>query len=112
MQLTVVQTPISNPDGKQHFGTDMDAILGVIWKEPNEQLSEFSGKISFIYYICYVLTTINNNLFLAEMWYNVFLWAMFSSIFIHSIAAVIAFLTLRKHAVGRYIPRIKKYSPN
>lgn len=36
------------------------------------------------------------------MWYNVFLWAMFSSIFIHSVAAVIAFLTLRKHSVGRY----------
>ena len=35
------------------------------------------------------------------MWYNVFLWAMFSSIFIHSVAAIIAFLVLRKHAVGR-----------
>lgn len=38
-----------------------------------------------------------------EMWYNVFLWALFSSLFIHGVAAVVAFLTLRKHAVGRYI---------
>ncbi len=43
MQLTVVQTPIA-PDGKPSFGTDMDAILGVIWKEPNEPLNEFSGS--------------------------------------------------------------------
>jgi len=42
MQLTMVQTPIV-PDGKTSFGTDMDAILGVIWKDPNEPLKEFTG---------------------------------------------------------------------
>ncbi|KAK4008340.1 hypothetical protein OUZ56_013482 [Daphnia magna] len=56
----------------------MDFILEKITNKPNAPLEEFF-----------------------EMWYNVFLWAMFSSIFIHSVAAIIAFLTLRKHAVGR-----------
>jgi len=65
---------------KQSFTSDMDSILEVIWAKPNEPLSAFS-----------------------EMWYNVFLWALFSSLFIHGVAAVVAFLTLRKHAVGRYI---------
>lgn len=41
MQLTVVQTPIT-PDGKQSFGMD---ILEVIWTEPNEPLSAFSGEL-------------------------------------------------------------------
>ena len=80
MQLTMVQTPII-PDGKHSFGIDVvNPILGVFWKDPNEPLKEFS-----------------------EMWYNVFLWALFSSLLIHSVAAIIAFLTLRKHAVGRYM---------
>ena len=42
-------------------------------------------------------------LFYLELWYNVSLWALFLSLFIHGVAAVVAFLTLRKHAVGRYI---------
>ncbi|EDV38082.1 uncharacterized protein Dana_GF11085, isoform B [Drosophila ananassae] len=37
-----------------------------------------------------------------EMWYHVFLWALFSSIFIHTCAAVVAFFTLRKHKFGRF----------
>ncbi|KAK4008339.1 transmembrane protein 170A [Daphnia magna] len=78
MQLTMIQTPISS-DGAQSTGSNMDFILEKIWNKPNAPLEEFF-----------------------EMWYNVFLWAMFSSIFIHSVAAIIAFLTLRKHAVGRF----------
>jgi len=42
-------------------------------------------------------------LFYLELWYNVSLWALFLSLFIHGVAAVVAFLTLRKHAVGRFI---------
>ncbi|XP_053665836.1 transmembrane protein 170B [Anopheles marshallii] len=37
-----------------------------------------------------------------EMWYHIFLWALFSSIFVHTCAAVIAFVTLRKHKFGRF----------
>lgn len=37
-----------------------------------------------------------------EMWYHIFLWALFSSIFIHTCAALIAFVTLRKHKFGRF----------
>ncbi|XP_046396607.1 transmembrane protein 170A [Ischnura elegans] len=40
----------------------------------------------------------------AEMWYQVFLWALFSSIFVHVIAAAIAFATLRKHKFGKFFP--------
>ncbi|XP_045462830.1 transmembrane protein 170A [Harmonia axyridis] len=39
-----------------------------------------------------------------KMWYHVFLWALFSSIFVHTIAGVIAFLTLRKHKFGKFFP--------
>lgn len=38
------------------------------------------------------------------MWYQVFLWALFSSIFAHVVAALIAFCRLRKHRYGRWIP--------
>ncbi|KAK9878015.1 hypothetical protein WA026_020643 [Henosepilachna vigintioctopunctata] len=45
-----------------------------------------------------VLNTFN------KMWYHVFLWALFSSIFVHTIAGLIAFLTLRKHKFGKFFP--------
>jgi hypothetical protein len=40
----------------------------------------------------------------AEMWYHAFLWALFSSFLVHSVAAAIAFGRLRKHKIGRFIP--------
>ncbi|OXU24868.1 hypothetical protein TSAR_011912 [Trichomalopsis sarcophagae] len=39
-----------------------------------------------------------------EMWYQIFLWALFSSIFVHTIAAGICFATLRKHKYGKFFP--------
>ncbi|XP_067002771.1 transmembrane protein 170A [Anabrus simplex] len=39
-----------------------------------------------------------------EMWYQIFLWALFSSIFVHVIAAAVAFATLRKHVYGKFFP--------
>jgi len=41
---------------------------------------------------------------LSEIWYQVFLWALFSSMFVHIIATLIAFCRLRKHKIGRWIP--------
>jgi len=38
------------------------------------------------------------------MWYQIFLWALFTSIFAHVVAALIAFCQLRKHRYGRWIP--------
>jgi len=40
----------------------------------------------------------------AEMWYQMFLWALFSSVFVHTIAAAICFATLRKHKYGKFFP--------
>ncbi|XP_044737664.1 transmembrane protein 170A [Chrysoperla carnea] len=40
----------------------------------------------------------------SDMWYKIFLTALFSSIFIHTIAALIAFATLRKHKFGKFFP--------
>ncbi|XP_046993186.1 transmembrane protein 170A [Schistocerca americana] len=40
----------------------------------------------------------------AEMWYHVFLWALLSSVFVHAVAAAIAFATLRKHIYGKFFP--------
>ncbi|KAK7873299.1 hypothetical protein R5R35_011361 [Gryllus longicercus] len=39
-----------------------------------------------------------------EMWYQIFLWALLSSFFVHVVAAGIAFLTLRKHVYGKFFP--------
>ncbi|XP_001178443.1 transmembrane protein 170A [Strongylocentrotus purpuratus] len=36
-----------------------------------------------------------------EMWYQIFLWYLFSSFLIHSLAAITAFCALRKHKIGR-----------
>jgi hypothetical protein len=36
-----------------------------------------------------------------DIWYEVFIWTMFSSLAIYSMAAAAAFLTLRKHKFGR-----------
>uniref|UniRef100_A0A1B0GHV3 Putative conserved plasma membrane protein n=4 Tax=Phlebotominae TaxID=7198 RepID=A0A1B0GHV3_LUTLO len=47
--------------------------------------------------------TQNNSLHtFREMWYHILLWAFFSSIFVHTIAALVAFVTLRKHKFGRF----------
>lgn len=37
-----------------------------------------------------------------EMWYHIVLWALFSSVFVHTCAALVAFVTLRKHKFGRF----------
>lgn len=36
-----------------------------------------------------------------ELWRGIFLWGFFSTLFIHSVAAIIAFLMLRRHKYGR-----------
>lgn len=41
--------------------------------------------------------------FFPEMWYQIFLWALFSSIFVHTIAGAICFATLRQHKYGKYV---------
>lgn len=38
----------------------------------------------------------------SKMWYYIFLWAALSSIFVHTCAALVAFVTLRKHKFGRF----------
>jgi Putative transmembrane protein 170. len=56
-------------------------------------LSSIADVLSFANYC--TLTTF------AEMWWQIFLWALFSSIFVHTTAAIIAFGTLRKHHFGK-----------
>lgn len=38
----------------------------------------------------------------AEMWYYIFLSGLLSSVVVHTSAALIAFVTLRKHKFGRF----------
>lgn len=37
-----------------------------------------------------------------QMWMSVFMWCLFSSAILYSVAAVIAFTTLRRHSLGRF----------
>lgn len=41
-----------------------------------------------------------------EMWYRIFLWALFSSVLVHSVASAIAFSQLRRHRMGRFTPLV------
>ena len=56
--------------------SDLDTIENVIGLNPHDPLNGF-----------------------AEMWYQIFLWALFSSMFVHIVAASIAFCRLRKHKI-------------
>ena len=47
-----------------------------------------------------------NYQFVTEMWYQMFLWSLFSSILVHFVASAIAFGRLRKHKIGRFIPAV------
>ncbi|XP_013797082.1 transmembrane protein 170B [Apteryx mantelli] len=40
---------------------------------------------------------------LTEMWYWVFLWALFSSLFVHGALGVLMFVMLQRHRQGRLI---------
>ncbi|WAR13183.1 T170A-like protein [Mya arenaria] len=60
---------------------ELDSIINVIGLKPSDPVKSFGG-----------------------IWYQVFLWALFSSMFVHIIATVIAFCRLRKHKMGRWIP--------
>ncbi|KAF5925059.1 hypothetical protein HPG69_008736 [Diceros bicornis minor] len=40
---------------------------------------------------------------LTEMWYWIFLWALFSSLFVHGAAGVLMFVMLQRHRQGRVI---------
>ncbi|CAM1310354.1 TMEM170B (predicted) [Pycnogonum litorale] len=61
--------------------SQLDSIINVIGLTPDDPLDTF-----------------------AEIWYQVFLWALFSSLFVHLIAAAIAFTTMKKHKLGRFTP--------
>ncbi|ESO86511.1 hypothetical protein LOTGIDRAFT_220538 [Lottia gigantea] len=67
--------------GKDFKTEDLDSVLNVIGLSPNDPLDSFG-----------------------EMWYQVFLWTLFSSMFVHIIACLISLCQLRKHTVGRWIP--------
>ncbi|XP_013966094.3 transmembrane protein 170B isoform X1 [Canis lupus familiaris] len=43
---------------------------------------------------------------LTEMWYWIFLWALFSSLFVHGAAGVLMFVMLQRHRQGRVISLI------
>ena len=47
------------------------------------------------------------NLFLflfAEMWYQIFLWCLATSVFIHCVSAGVAFFALQQHSRGMFFP--------
>ena len=39
-----------------------------------------------------------------EIFYNIFLWTLFSCVLVHIFAAAIAFCRLRQHKIGRWMP--------
>ncbi|UYV66968.1 TMEM170B [Cordylochernes scorpioides] len=74
--------------------SELDSIINVIGLSPTDPVDTFAGLA--------LLLDVEPKWMCAEMWYQVFLWALFSSLFVHIIAAGIAFGTLRKHKLGRF----------
>ncbi|XP_049511329.1 transmembrane protein 170A isoform X2 [Dermacentor silvarum] len=67
--------------GTEFETADLDSVINVIGLTPSDPLDTF-----------------------VEIWYQVFLWALFSSLFVHFVAAVVAFSMLRKQQIGRFSP--------
>lgn len=61
--------------------SDLDSIINVIGLSPSDPLDTF-----------------------VEMWYQVFLWALFSSLLVHVVAALVACSALRRQRIGRFTP--------
>lgn len=40
----------------------------------------------------------------ADMWYQIFLWCLATSVFIHCVSAGVAFFALRQHSRGMFFP--------
>lgn len=68
----------------------------------SEPENEFTGP-AFDIFDMLGLTPNESAKSFAEIWYQVFLWALFTSIIVHAIAAIVAFLQLRKHKYGRWV---------
>ena len=58
----------------------------------------------FIYHLQHVLMFFFSCIL--EMWYQIFLWCLATSVFIHCISASVAFLSLRKHSRGVFLPLV------
>jgi len=71
---------MTNP-AEEFQASQLDSIINVIGLTPSDPLDTF-----------------------AEMWYQVFLWALFSSLLIHIMSASIAFFMLKRHKTGRFVP--------
>lgn len=76
--------------------SELDSIINVLGLSPEDPLDTFIGKLISIEFY-------NHNLY-SEIWYQIFLWAFFTYLLIHSVAAAIAFASLRKHKVARFFP--------
>uniref|UniRef100_A0A8C9PFT7 Transmembrane protein 170B n=2 Tax=Euarchontoglires TaxID=314146 RepID=A0A8C9PFT7_SPEDA len=72
----------------------------------NSQMKEVhgagSGEVRVMGLLC-VNRMVNPLFFLSEMWYWIFLWALFSSLFVHGAAGVLMFVMLQRHRQGRVI---------
>ncbi|XP_015780007.1 PREDICTED: transmembrane protein 170B-like [Acropora digitifera] len=71
-------------------------IFSLTWTELDHVLRRISYK---------VLMDVQENLkSFGEMWYQIFLWCLATSVFIHCVSACVAFLALRKHSRGVFFP--------
>ncbi|VFV39302.1 transmembrane protein 170a [Lynx pardinus] len=83
---------------------------GYLTAEPTWHLDGFENEISGYDDEPLVIPVLGKSvtcdlslLFLVEMWYGVFLWALVSSLFFHVPAGLLALFTLRHHKYGRFM---------
>lgn len=66
-----------------------------------------SDSFSGMYCLCICDNLMSeNDSISADMWHQIWMWCFLSNLITHTIATVIAFVRLRRHKIGRFVPAL------
>lgn len=98
-------------NGRRREGRDIFALLARttvipvlclsnsnLLDEVDDEMQQHEFKVSSVF----ALTSNSTLLLFKEMWIAVFMWCFVSSVFLYSIAALVAFSMLRRHKLGKF----------
>jgi len=89
-------------DSTEYFALHQYSLLHVTTRKIFKVLWSTMKQHEFRLVSVFSLTSSTPFVIFKEMWMAVFMWCFVSSVFLYSIAAVIAFIILRKHKFGRF----------
>jgi len=98
-------------DGRRREGREIFFVLakttiipvlcisnGNIFDKVDHEMQQHEFRVSSVF----ALTSNSTLLLFKEMWIAVFMWCFVSSVFLYSIAALVAFSMLRRHKLGKF----------